>query len=50
LQTDYGPNGTSDTAKLINSGKFQVVRDTPDNMAQREQAIREFGPIIAGQK
>jgi iron(III) transport system substrate-binding protein len=49
-QTDYGPNGTSELAKLINSGKVQVVLDTLDNMTQREAAIREFGPIIAGQR
>jgi iron(III) transport system substrate-binding protein len=49
-QTDYGPNGTSDLAKQIHSGKVQVVFDTLDNMTQREAAIREFGPIIAGQR
>lgn len=49
-QTDYGPNGSSDLARLIHSGKVQVVFDTLDNMAQREAAIREFGPIIAGQR
>jgi len=27
-----------------------VVRDTPDNMAQREKAITSLGPIVAGQR
>ena len=49
-QTDYGPTGTSELAKLIHSGKVQVVFDTLENMSQREAAIREFGPIIAGQR
>jgi iron(III) transport system substrate-binding protein len=49
-QTDYGPTGTSELAKLIHSGKVQVVFDSLENMNQREAAIREFGPIIAGQR
>jgi len=49
-QTDYGPTGTSELAKIIHSGKVQVVFDTLENMSQREAAIREFGPIIAGQR
>jgi iron(III) transport system substrate-binding protein len=47
---DYSAAGTSEFAKLVNSGKVQVVHDTPENMAQRENAIRVFGPIVAGQK
>jgi len=49
-QTDYGPTGKSELAKQINSGKLNVVYDKLDNMTAREQAIRELGPIIAGQK
>jgi iron(III) transport system substrate-binding protein len=47
---DYSPAGTGEFAKLVNSGKVQVVPDTPDNMAQREAAIRVLGPIVAGQR
>jgi hypothetical protein len=47
---DYSAAGTSEFAKLVNSGKVQVVPDTPDNMAQREAAIRALGPIVAGQR
>ncbi|HWL04028.1 MAG TPA: extracellular solute-binding protein [Xanthobacteraceae bacterium] len=47
---DYSPAGTGDFAKLVNSGKLEVVRDTPDNMAQREKAITSLGPIVAGQR
>lgn len=47
---DYSAAGTSDFAKLVNSGKVQVVPDTPELMAQREKAIAEMGPIVAGQR
>lgn len=47
---DYSSAGTSEFAKLVNSGTVQVVPDTPDNMAQRESAIRVLGPIVAGQR
>ena len=49
-QTDYGPTGTSDLAKRIQSGKAQVVFDNPAQMEAREKAIREMGPIVTGQK
>ena len=42
--------GTSEFAKLVNSGRLQVVHDTPENMTQRENAIRVLGPLVAGQK
>jgi iron(III) transport system substrate-binding protein len=48
--SDYGPEGTSETAKLINSGKVKVIYDTVELMQQRERAIAEMGPIVAGQK
>jgi ABC-type Fe3+ transport system substrate-binding protein len=48
--SDYSTAGTSDFAKLIHSGKAQVVPDTPELMAQREKAIAEMGPIVAGQR
>ena len=49
-QTDYGPTGTSELAKYIHSGKPKVVFDTPQNMDEREKAIREMGPIVTGQR
>jgi hypothetical protein len=48
--SDYSAAGTSDFAKLVHSGKVQVVPDTPELMAQREKAIAEMGPIVAGQR
>ena len=50
LAGDYSSTGTSEFAKLLNSGKVQVVPDTPDNMSQRESAIRALGPVVAGQR
>jgi iron(III) transport system substrate-binding protein len=47
---DYSAAGTGEFAQLVNSGKLQVVHDTPDNMAQREAAIRTLGPLVAGQR
>ena len=47
---DYSAAGTSDFARLVHSGKVQVVPDTPELMAQREKAIAELGPIVAGQR
>jgi len=47
---DYGPAGTSETAKQINAGKLQAVRDLPELMDQREKAIGQMGPIVAGQR
>jgi iron(III) transport system substrate-binding protein len=47
---DYSASGTSEFAKSLHTGKLQVVQDTPDNMAQREAAIRTLGPLVAGQK
>lgn len=49
-QADYGPTGTSDLAKRINSGKAEVVFDNPQQMEAREKAIRAMGPIVTGQK
>ena len=49
-QTDYGPAGKSELAKLIQSGKVEVVADTPQLMEAREKAIRDMGPIVTGQK
>ena len=42
---DYSAAGTSEFARLVNSGRVQVVPDTPENMSQREAAIRALGPI-----
>jgi iron(III) transport system substrate-binding protein len=50
LAEDYGPAGTSELAQRINSGKAEVVRDLPEQIEQREKAIAEMGPIVAGQK
>jgi ABC-type Fe3+ transport system substrate-binding protein len=47
---DYSSAGTGEFAKLVHSGKVQVVPDTPELMAQREKAIAEMGPIVAGQR
>jgi iron(III) transport system substrate-binding protein len=47
-QIDYTASDDP-VAKKINAGEVQVVRDLPTNMAQREEAIRKAGPIIAGQ-
>ena len=47
---DYSAAGTGDFARFINSGKVEVVRDTVALMEKREQAIKEMGPIVAGQK
>jgi iron(III) transport system substrate-binding protein len=47
---DYGPAGTSELAKLINSGTVEVLRDLPEQIEQREKATAEMGPIVAGQK
>jgi iron(III) transport system substrate-binding protein len=47
---DYSAAGTSDFAKLVHSGKVEVVPDTPELMARREKAISELGPIVAGQR
>ncbi len=48
--TDLSAAGTGDFAKLVNSGKLQVVHDTQDVMEKREQAIKDLGPIVAGQR
>lgn len=50
LINDYGPTGTSDIAKKIQSKQVQVVFDTPELMETRERAIAEMGPIISGQR
>lgn len=47
---DYSAAGTGDFAKLVNSGKVEVVLDNPETMGRREAAIKEMGPIVAGQK
>lgn len=48
-QIDYGPASDDAVARRINAGQMQAVFDLPTNMAQREEAIRKAGPIIAGQ-
>ncbi|HWL03920.1 MAG TPA: ABC transporter substrate-binding protein [Xanthobacteraceae bacterium] len=47
---DYGPDSDNPIAKKIHSKQMQAVYDTPENMAVREKAIAEFGPIVAGQR
>jgi ABC-type Fe3+ transport system substrate-binding protein len=49
-QLSYEKDSANDVAKRIYSGAAQVVFDLPSNSAQREEAIRKFGPVVAGQQ
>ncbi len=48
-QVDYEKTSTDPFAQSLYSGARQAVFDLPTNMAQREEAIKKLGPIIAGQ-
>ena len=48
-QVDYEKTSTDPFAQSLYSGARQAVFDLPSNMAQRDEAIRKLGPIIAGQ-
>jgi iron(III) transport system substrate-binding protein len=48
-QADYGPTSDNEFAKLLHSGKLQVVWDRPDNMAQREALFGRAAAILTGQ-
>ncbi len=48
-QVDYEKSSTDTFAQSLYSGAREAVFDLPSNMAQREEAIRKLGPIIAGQ-
>ncbi|MFL6799849.1 MAG: ABC transporter substrate-binding protein [Xanthobacteraceae bacterium] len=48
-QADYGPTADNAFAKLLHSGKLQVVWDRPDNMAQREALFGRAAAILTGQ-
>jgi ABC-type Fe3+ transport system substrate-binding protein len=48
-QLDYEKTSTDPFAQSLYNGTRQAVFDLPSNMAEREEAIRKLGPIIAGQ-
>ncbi len=48
-QLDYEKTSTDPFAQSLYNGTRQAVFDLPTNMAEREEAIRKLGPIIAGQ-
>jgi iron(III) transport system substrate-binding protein len=48
-QADYGPTSDNELAKLLHSGKLQVVWDRPDNMVQREALFGRAAAILTGQ-
>lgn len=48
-QLDYEQNSNDPIAKGLHSGQVKAIYDLPSNMAQREEAIRKLGPIVAGQ-
>jgi len=48
-QVDYEKGSADPFAQSLYSGAREAVFDLPSNMAQREEAIRKLGPIIAGQ-
>src|SRR5262249_33761471 len=48
-QADYGPTSDNAFAKLLHSGKLQVVWDRPDNMVQREALFARAAAILTGQ-
>src|SRR5215813_2393866 len=48
-QADYGPTSDNALAKLMHSGKLQVVWDRPDNMVQREALFSRAAAILTGQ-
>ncbi len=48
-QIDYDATSDEPIAKRIAAGEVKTVLDVPKDMAQREDAIRKFGPLVAGQ-
>ncbi len=48
-QLSYEKDAQNEVAKRIYSGAAQVVFDLLENNAEREEAIRKFGPLVAGQ-
>ena len=48
-QIDYDATSDDEIARKIAAGSVKTVLDLPANMAQREDAIRKFGPLVAGQ-
>lgn len=48
-QLDYEKTSADPFAQSLYNGARQAVFDLPTNMAEREEAIRKLGPIIAGQ-
>ena len=48
-QMSYEKDSDNEIAKRIYSGAAQVVFDLQSNNAEREEAIRKFGPIVTGQ-
>ncbi|MDB5570082.1 MAG: transporter substrate-binding protein [Hyphomicrobiales bacterium] len=45
---DYDTTSQEPFAREMHEGKVQVVFDTPENMEQRDAAIRKATPIVAG--
>ena len=45
---DYERGSDEPFAKQLNSGQMKVVFDLPENMEQREAAIRKATPIVSG--
>ncbi len=49
FQIDYLPGSDNPTAKRIHASGAQVILDTPELVAKRDELMRKIAPIVSGQ-